>query len=101
MKYKVNQLVWFVDAELNITQQLVIKAALNRDARPVYDIVNVELVTRSPNGRPVAVKIAEDFIIKSINEADLHESRQSALSYRQEIKEMMHDIDSLVNRSAP
>lgn len=95
MKYKVNQLVWFVDSEMNITRCLIVGASLNRDALPIYSIVKVLNIKYGENGNPTTIKLAEDWGLAATDEADLYETHEDALGYIHEAIEMTEAINRL------
>lgn len=84
MKFKVNELAWYVDDELNIIRCLVRKASLDKTESPIYSIAKVEHTTYGANGKPVSFVLSEDwfkhnvdemFLFKSIVDAQEHVDR--------------------------
>jgi hypothetical protein len=95
MKYKVNQMVWFVDADLNIFPSLVTGASLNRDALPIYNIVKIEAIYFGDGGHPTSMTLSKDWPRGGTAEADLFETKEAAEEYVAEILQMSADIGDL------
>lgn len=96
MKYKVNQLVWYVDQHLEITRVLVIEAKLNRDALPAYTINKVEHTTYGDNGEPMSFVLADNWRRANTDEADLFANMRDAQDYVDECIMLTKDISGLV-----